>query len=92
MYLCMHMLYFVWPFDSLYYCDKLRSGIYLWKTTVVCQPQLSVNLKVNWGIAGETRETGAIIKKETNLVQNYAFWGGKSRALTLNEKLAKLIS
>ena len=62
-YLCMYMLYLVWPFDSLYYCDKLRSGIYLWKTTVVCQPQLSVNLKVNWGIAGETQDGGNFQKR-----------------------------
>ena len=47
-YVCIYMLYLVWPFGSLYYGDKLSSGISQWKTTVVCQPQVSVNLKVNF--------------------------------------------
>ena len=48
MLICMYMLYLVWPFGSLYYWDKLSSGISHRKTTVVCQPQVSVNLKVNF--------------------------------------------
>ena len=47
-YVCIYMLYLVWPFGSLYYGDELSSGISHWKTTVVCQPQVSVNLKVNF--------------------------------------------
>ena len=108
MLICMYLLYLVWPFGSLYYGDKLSSGISHWKTTVVSQPQVSVNLKVNfvcstvsvlhynafhsfffvkWGVPGfcifgeETQKRGAICKGKTNLVQNYASRGGKTRDL-----------
>ena len=47
MLICMYMLYLVWSFGSLYYGDKLSSDISHWKNTVVCQPQVSLNLKVN---------------------------------------------
>ena len=50
------------------------------------------NFSVKWGepdfwiFGGETQKRGAIFKGETNLVQNYASRGGKTRALSFEYK------
>ena len=48
MYICMYKLCFVWSFRSLYYLDKVSSGISQWKTAVFYHPQLSVKFKVSF--------------------------------------------
>ena len=88
------MLYLLWPFGSLYYYDKLSSGISQWKTTVVCfaysafHSSFSVTWEVpDFGIfGGQTQKKGVLFKAEANLVQNYASRGGKNRNLSFECK------